>query len=156
MKTTALMMILVFVPLFAAAQERPSAEEVQKVVGYYYRGQGQGVILADHFLCTEVATEGADKNDCRMRHDLPVISQEDEVLVWMNFLVPNTDTADILILFARQGHVRHTAQVAVKGAIRFRTWKKIPTDKAGDWTVTILQELGDSDLELATFSYRVE
>ena len=143
-------------PLAATAQERPSADDVRRVVDYYYRGQGQGVVLAQHFLCAEVSTEGTDKNECRLKHDSPVVNLGSEVLLWMNFLVPSGDDGDLLLLFSRQGRVRHTASITVKGAIRFRTWKKIPTDKAGDWTVTILQELGESDLELATLSYQVE
>ncbi|MDJ0808840.1 MAG: hypothetical protein QNJ01_01995, partial [Desulfobacterales bacterium] len=94
--------------------------------------------------------------ECRLKHDLPVVNLASEVMLWMNFLVPSGDQGDLLLLFSRQGRVRHTATITVKGAIRFRTWKKIPTDKAGDWTVTILQELGDTDLELASFSYQVE
>ena len=139
-----------------AAQDRPSAEEARKVVDYYYNGQGRGVILADHFLCTEVALEGEAKNDCRLRHELPAVAQGAEMLLWMNFLVPSGDDAEILMLFSRNGRVRSTAQIAVKGAVRYRTWKKIPTAKAGEWQVTILQELGEEDLELTTFSYRVE
>ena len=139
-----------------AAQDRPSAEEARKVVDYYYHGQGRGVILADHFLCTEVALEGEAKNDCRVRHELPAVDQGAEMLLWMNFLVPSGDEAEILVLFSRKGRVRSTAPIAVKGAVRYRTWKKIPTAKAGEWQVTILQELGEEDLELTTFSYRVE
>lgn len=155
-KTVLLLIVFMCLPLAAAAQERPSAEEVRKVVGYYYRGQGQGVVLAEHFLCTEVATEGEDKNECRIRHELPVVSQGAEVSLWMNFLVPSEETADLLITFTRQGHVRDTAQLKVKGAVRYRTWKQVPTGRAGEWTVTVLQELGDTDLELARFAYQVE
>ena len=140
----------------AAAQDRPAAEEVRQVVDYYYNGQGRGVILAEHFLCTEVALEGDDKNDCRTKHALPAVAQGAEMLLWMNFLVPSGDEADILVLFARKGHVRSTAKIAVKGAIRYRTWKKVPTAKVGEWQVTVLQEMGEEDLELATFNYRVE
>ncbi|MDJ0885288.1 MAG: hypothetical protein QNJ48_14070 [Desulfobacterales bacterium] len=155
-KIILLLGLMVLWPLAATAQERPSADDVRRVVDYYYRGQGQGVVLAQHFLCSEVSTEGADKNECRLKHDLPVVNLASEVMLWMNFLVPSGDQGDLLLLFSRQGRVRHTATITVKGAIRFRTWKKIPTDKAGDWTVTILQELGDTDLELASFSYQVE
>lgn len=143
-------------PAAAVALERPAAENVRQVIEYYYQGQGQGVILAEHFLCTEVATEGETKNDCRLRHDLPVVPQGAEVMLWMNFLVPNGDEGRILILFTRQDRVRHTSQVVVKSAVRYRTWKKIPTDRVGEWTVTILHELGDNDLELASFNYQVE
>ena len=155
-KIVLLLSLMVLWPLVGAAQERPSADDVRLVVDYYYRGQGQGVVLAEHFLCTEVSTEGADKNDCRLKHDLPAVPLGSEVVLWMNFLVPSGDEGDILILYSRQGRVRDTTQVTVKGAVRFRTWKKIPTARTGEWTVTIVQELGDTDLELATINYRVE
>ena len=151
-----LVVMIVLSAQTAAAQDRPSAEEVRKVVDYYYNGQSRGVILAEHFLCTEVALEGDDKNDCRAKHALPAVAQGAEMLLWMNFLVPSGDEADILVLFSRKNRVRSTAKIAVKGAIRYRTWKKIPTAKVGDWQVTVLQEIGAEDLELATFNYQIE
>ena len=75
-----------------------------------------------------------------------MVPQGAEVLLWMNFLVPNGDEGRILILFTRQDRVRHTSQVVVKSAVRYRTWKKIPTDRVGEWTVTILHELGDNQM----------
>lgn len=157
MKTSIVLVVMLTLSVpTAMAQDRPSGEEVRKVVDYYYNGQGRGVILADHFLCTEVALEGEAKNDCRVRHELPAVAQGAEMLLWLNFLVPSGDEAEILVLFSRKGRVRSTAPIAVKGAIRYRTWKKIPTAKAGDWQVTVLQELGEEDLELTTFNYRVE
>ena len=73
----------------------------------------------------------------------------------MNFLVPTDAQASILVSFSWNDRVRKTAEVDLKGAIRYRTWKKIPTDKPGRWTVTILQEMPDRDMELGLLEYTV-
>ena len=62
---------------------------------------------------------------------------------------------DIIINFSRQGQVRSTARVKLAGATRYRIWKKVPTDKAGQWNVSIIQELQDKDLEIGTLQYGV-
>ncbi len=138
-----------------AAQERPSAEEARKVITYYYDGKGSGAILMDHVLCQEVGQEGPEKNQCISDNDPGQVAQGQELFVWMSFLVPSEDKADIIVTFSRKGKVRRTASVKLSGATRFRTWKKIPTDKAGSWLVSVMQELEDKDLELGSFQYEV-
>ena len=80
---------------------------------------------------------------------------EKKFCLWMSFLVPADDQASILVSFSRNERVRKTADVNLKGAIRYRTWKTIPTDKPGKWTVTIVQEMSDQDMELGTLEYTV-
>ena len=70
-------------------------------------------------------------------------------------MVPADDQAAILVSFSHNQRVRKTANATLKGAIRYRTWKPIPTDRPGKWTVAIVQELADRDLELTTFDYTV-
>lgn len=139
----------------AAAQERPTAEETRRVVAYYFEGQGSGAILMDHVLCQEIGQEGPDKNQCLDTINPSQVSQGQELYLWMNFLVPSEDSADVLIAFSRNGKVRRTASVKLSAATRFRTWKKIPTNKPGQWSVSVTQELGDKDLDLGGFQYTV-
>lgn len=136
------------------AQDRPTSAEALKVIDYYYNGKGQGAVLMDSFLCQQVGKEGALKNEClnKAAGQVPV---GQEVYLWMNYLVPVGDHADIIINFIRQGKVRHTARVKLAGAMRYRIWKKAPTDKAGQWNVSIIQELENKDLEIGTLKYTV-
>ena len=142
-------------PLIALAADRPAPEQALNVVDYYFNGKGQGALLMDYRICSEVAPEGEDKNECRRSAEAAAIPQGEDVLLWMSFLVPADDQASILLSFSRNDRVRKTADVNLKGAIRFRTWKSIPTDKPGQWTVTIVQELVDRDMELGTLQYTV-
>lgn len=73
----------------------------------------------------------------------------------MNFLVPAGDQPDIIIHFKRNNKVRSVSNLELPGALRYRTWKKIPTEKLGDWEVSIIQELADTDLNLGQFQYSV-
>ena len=135
--------------------ERPAPHEARNVVDYYFNGQGQGAVLMDYRICSIVAPEGEDKHECREPLEATAVPLGKDVFLWMNFLVPAEDQAEILVSFARNDRVRKTADVTLKGAIRFRTWKRIPTDKPGKWIVTIVQEMPDQDLELATIEYTV-
>lgn len=140
----------------AMAQDKPTAGEARKVIDYYYHGKGQGAVLMDLQTCEGVGLEaGPQKNECLKNIDPGQIQIGQELQVWMNFLVPVDDTAEIIVSFSRKDKVRHTANVKLTGATRFRTWKRIPTDKAGLWTLTIIQELEDRDLELGRLQYKV-
>jgi len=153
-----LCIIVIFViglPLIAWAADRPAPQQARDVVDYYFNGKGQGAVLMDYRICAEVAPEGEDKNECRRSSDAMAIPLGEEVSLWMSFLVPADDQASILVSFSRNERVRKTADVSLKGAIRYRTWKTIPTDKPGKWTVTIVQEMPDQDMVLGTLEYTV-
>lgn len=150
-----IVMAVIGLPLIAWAADRPAPQQALDVVDYYFNGKGQGAVLMDYRVCSEVAPEGEDKNECRRSVDAMAIPLGEEVLLWMSFLVPADDQASILVSFSRNKRVRKTADVRLKGAIRFRTWKKIPTDKPGKWTVSIVQEMPDRDMELGTLEYTV-
>lgn len=140
----------------AWAEEKPTPDEARKVIDYYYHGQGKGAILMDLSICEKVGQEeGPDKNECLDSVNPGQIQLGQELHLWMNFLVPLNDSADIILAFSRKGKVRRTANLKLGGATRYRTWKRIPTDKAGQWTVSILQELEDQDLELGSMQFTV-
>ena len=150
------LMVSLLVFGMAWAEEKPTPDEARKVIDYYYHGKGKGAILMDTTICEKVGQEeGPDKNECLNSVNPGQIQQNQEVHLWMNYLVPLNDTADIILAFSRKGKVRRTANIKLAGASRYRTWKKIPTDKAGQWTVSILQELEDQDLELGSMQFTV-
>jgi len=73
----------------------------------------------------------------------------------MNFLIPTDDQAKIYVSFSRNNRIRQTVDFTLPGAFRYRTWKKIPTDTTGNWTVHIFQELEDMDIDLGKLNYTV-
>ncbi len=154
-KVLVLLMGTLLLTGIAVAQDRPSAEEARKVIDYYYNGQGQGVVLMDYLLCQEISTEGPDKNDCKSDLNPGQLTVGQEAYLWMNYIVPVQDKAELIILFSRKGKVRKSTSVTLSGATRFRTWKKVPTNKPGQYTVSIIQELDDRDLDLGSFQYNV-
>jgi len=150
-----IVMVVIGLPLIAWAVDRPAPQQTLDVVDYYFNGKGQGAVLMDYRICSEVAPEGEDKNECRRSVNAMTIPLGEDVFLWMSFLVPADDQASILVSFSRNDRVRKTADVRLKGAIRFRTWKTIPTDRPGKWTATIVQEMPDRDMVLGSLEYTV-
>lgn len=150
-----LIVMIALMPALGIAVERPSSQEAKKVMDYYSHGKGNGAVIVDAVFCTEVAKEGEYKNDCVQSVSTNDIKVGDAVNLWMNFMVPANDTADIFITYTRNQRIRHTQKLALKGAFRYRTWKKIVTNKPGKWTIQIYQEVGDEDMDLGILTYNV-
>ena len=73
----------------------------------------------------------------------------------MNFLVPAGEESKILLQYSRKDMVRNTSNISLGGATRFRTWKKIPTGTAGDWKVSLIQELDNADIDIGQVEFSV-
>ncbi len=146
---------LLFLPNVILAQDKPTPEEAKKVIDYYYRGKGKGVVLVDHKLCQEIYEEGVEKYECRREIAQTEIRKGQELYLWMRFLVPAGDKAEILLQFRRKDKVRKVLTLVLPGSLRYRTWKKIPTDKTGNWEVTFVQEMEDGDFNLGSLQYSV-
>ena len=147
--------ILLWLPASILALDKPAAGEAKKVVDYYHQGKGQGAILMAHKLCTQIYEEGSLKYECQEVISSGQIQKDREVYLWMNYLVPSGDTAEIIIHYKRNNKVRSVSNFELPGSLRYRIWKKIPTDKIGDWQVDIIQEMADSDLNLGDLQYKV-
>ena len=137
------------------AQDRPSPEEARKVINYYFNGKGQGVIPMEYKLCKEISKIGDAKNECIAELSGKTIAKGEEVYLWMNFLVPAGEESRILLQYSRKGKVRNTSNISLGGATRFRTWKKIPTATSGEWKVTMIQELENSDMDIGHLEFSV-
>jgi len=140
----------------AFSVERPTPEEIKKIVNYYNQGTGMGAILVQAKICKEIQEEGDLKNECKTPLIDAAAKEGDKLLVWLNFMVPTGDTADLSLEFKRKGRVRKVANFQVPSSFRYRTWKSIPTDESGSWTVNIVQELGDEFINLGSIDYEVE
>lgn len=139
----------------AVAQEKPSPEETKKVIDYFYNGKGHGVVPMEFKLCNEVSLKGENKNECVSVISSNTLEKGQEAYLWMKFLVPAEEEAKILLQYSRDDMVRDTANVSLGGAIRYRTWKRIPTSTAGKWTVNLVQEMSNADVSVGQLEYSV-
>lgn len=150
-----LVVALLVAPVLAMAQEKPTPQEARKVISYYFNGKGHGVVPMEYKLCKEVALKGEMKNECIKEASSKSIAKGEEVYLWMNFLVPAGEESKILVQYSRNNEVRDTSNLTLGGAKRYRTWKKIPTNTTGDWKVKMLQELGNSDIDIGQLEFSV-
>ena len=149
-------MLIAFLPMLASALERPNALEVKKVIDFYKKGQGKGVILVETVLCKGVHRKGRNAKDPTDIVTTTSFKKGETVLLWMNFLVPERDRASIHFEYIRRNKVRKAEDVEIAGATRYRFWKRLPTAKAGTWEIVISQELNDKDIELSKITYTVD
>lgn len=157
MKKAFIIIVLIAVlPSLGLAIEKPSSKETKKVMDYYNNGKGNGAVLVDAVFCTQMGKEEDTKNDCIQSFAGNDIKVGDDVYLWMNFMIPVDDMAEIIITYTRNDRIRKTQKVTLNSAFRYRTWKKIETGKPGKWTVQIFQEIGDEDVDLGVLSYMVK
>lgn len=142
-------------PLAAVAQDKPTPEEARKVINYYFNGKGHGVIPMEYKLCKEVAQKGEMKNECVTEISNKKVAKGEEAYLWMNFLVPAGEESKILLQYSRKNMVRDTSSVSLGGATRYRIWKKIPTSTTGDWKVSLIQEMDNSDVKIGQVEFSV-
>ena len=125
----------------------PSADAVKSTWDYFYKGQGQGPVLVEAKLCTEVAKDGPNKFECTAEVAPEGVKANTTVMVWQSYMVPQGDTVEDLMVQTKLGNtVRETKDVKVKGdGWRARQWTGVRLNKAGEWTVTIMR--GDQELK---------
>ena len=136
--------------------ERPSSQEVSKVMNYYKNGKGQGAILVEMKIAKDIIRKGKAKNEPKAIVVNKTLKKGEKAILWMNFLVPANDKAAIYMEFKNRNKVRKVDELKVSGAIRYRTWKSLPTSRSGEWSVNLSQELGDEDIPLGTIKYTVK
>lgn len=142
-------------PFAAIAQDKPTPAEARKVIDYYFNGKGQGAIPMEYKLCKEISKQGDMKNECVSEITDKKIAKGEEAYLWMNFLVPAGEESKILVQYSRNDKVRDTSNITLGGATRYRTWKKVPTGTAGDWSIKMIQELDNGDLDIGQMKFSV-
>ena len=138
------------------AVDRPNTLEVKKVIDYYKYGKDQGVILVESILCREIYRSGPQRNNAKNIVKTVSVKKGEKIYLWMNFLVPEHLNANIHFEYKNKGKVRQASDLGISTAPRYRSWKKVPTNKKGTWEISISQELEESDIELATITYTVQ
>ena len=96
-------------------QKAPSSDAIRDTWNYFYKAQGQGPVLGDAKLCTEVAKDGANKFECTAEIPAEGVKANTTVLVWQIYLVPQGDTEELQIQIKLGNQVRETKDVKVKG-----------------------------------------
>ncbi|MCY1030567.1 hypothetical protein OV207_03790 [Corallococcus sp. BB11-1] len=125
----------------------PSADAVRDTWNFFYKGQGQGPVLVEAKLCTEVAKDGPNKYECIAEVGPEGVKAGTAVMLWQSYLVPQGDSVEDLTVQVKQGAtVRETKDVKVKGeGWRARQWTGVKLAKPGAWTVSIMR--GDQVLK---------
>ncbi|MBN8229597.1 hypothetical protein JYK02_18975 [Corallococcus macrosporus] len=131
----------------AESVKAPSADAVRDTWNFFYKGQGQGPVLVEAKLCTEVAKEGPNKFECTAEVGPEGVKAGTSVMLWQSYLVPQGDAIDDLTVQVKQGNtVRETKDVKVKGdGWRARQWTGVKLAKPGSWTVVVMR--GDQVLK---------
>jgi hypothetical protein len=120
---------------------KPNADAVRDTWNYFYKGQGQGPILVEAKLCTEVAKDGPNKFECTVEVDPAAgVKANTNVMLWQSYLVPQNDSIEDISVQVKQGTtVRETKDVKVKGdGWRARQWTGVRLNKPGAWTVSVM------------------
>lgn len=130
------------------AYAKPTPEDVQQVINFYYNGQAQGVVLADVKVCDDIYTQGPQKNECMAQREHDTLIEGESTHVWMMFMVPSgMDPQKIMLQLNHRGMTMAVRQSKITTGIRYRTWEKIKPDRTGKWSVKIFHDKGE-DLEL--------
>ena len=128
--------------------KKPSADSVRDTWEYFYKGQGQGPVLVEARLCTEVPKDGPNKFECIAEvNPNEGVKAGTNVMLWQAYLVPQGDSIEDLMVQVKQGNtVRETKDVKVKGeGWRARQWTDVRLSKPGNWTVSVIR--GDQTLK---------
>ncbi|MBZ4375352.1 hypothetical protein [Corallococcus sp. AS-1-6] len=125
----------------------PSADAVRDTWNYFYKAKGQGPVLVDAKLCTEVPKEGPNKFECTAEVGPEGVKAGTPLYMWQSYLVPQGDSIDDITVQVKQGAtVRETKDVKVKGeGWRSRQWTGVRLAKPGAWTVSVMR--GDQVLK---------
>jgi hypothetical protein len=125
--------------LLVLSISQPAPDAVKAVFEHYFKGQGKGAVLAEAYLCKKIETaKGETQNDC-LEAAGESGAKGDKVEVYMTFLVPKGDEAELMVQAVHNNIVRTTRDVKVNGTtIRYRTWRTFTLEKPGKWEFRIV------------------
>jgi hypothetical protein len=123
---------------------KPSPEEAERIIDYYFNGKADGPLLVSAKVCADVHAEGNLKNECTREFIDNKVSLGQPFYLWMKYVVPvDSPPTNILVQLNYQGITLQTVDVSVSPSIRYRTWRRVALDKPGTWEVKILHDRGD-------------
>ena len=151
MKIVTIIAVLILLPVAGYCGEKPTLEEVKKVLSHYYTGQGKGVYLVDLKLCRSV-----HENECKDEISSRKINKGEKTILWMYYFGPKEDKASIHYEFRNGGKTRKVGDFNIKGAYRYRTKINVPSSRVGEWKIDLSQEIETGDIDLGSFKYTVK
>ena len=152
---TILATLVLLLPTIAGAA-KPTSEEAKKVIDFYFNGRGEGVVLTDSKICRDIERDGDLKNECSGELS-GAIPKGESVYVWMNFMIPNGDEKqNIIVQFDNNNVTRMVKNLEISSGLRFRSWRKVIFDKTGNWDIKIIHDKGDGTEVLSSTTVTVE
>lgn len=136
-------------PAAAPGAPPPPADEIRRVIDYFYNGKDRGPALLDVKACLKVDGEknSTTKFECVEPVNGPV-KVDTTVHGWTQWYLPEGSKYDDVVLqFIHEGQVRSTIDVALTSSGRTRTWRSSKLTKKGKWTLKVLRgstELGNT------------
>lgn len=127
----------------------PPADEIKRVLDYYYNGKDRGPALVELKACLKVdSTKGSPTlNECVEEVKGPVKVNQ-AVHGWLAWYVPKGGSyEDVSVQFLLNGEVRSTQDIKLDGEGRTRTWRTQAATKKGKWTIKVTykgKELGST------------
>lgn len=134
----------------AAHAEKPTAEEVKKVINYFETGAGQGPILLEMTPCLKIGKKEGEKRKSCVEPAGETVARKTTLNIWTSWMVPKDDKYDdIRVVFLHEGEVRATKDLKVSPGFNFRygTWTAKGLFKTGNWEIKIKR--GDVVLQSA-------
>ena len=131
----------------------PPADEINRVLDYYYNGKDRGPALTALKACLKVDQnkDSATKFDCIEPVNGPV-KKGALVHLWTTFFVPiDGNYDDVRVQFLHGTEVRSTIDLKLDKSMRSRTWRSQGMTKTGKWTLRVMQgekELGSTTVNV--------
>jgi hypothetical protein len=133
----------------------PSADEIKRVLDYYYNGKDRGPALVELKACLKVDSVGKDantKNECLEAVNGPV-KKDSTIHGWTLWYLPEGANYDnVSMQFVYGDDVRSTIDLKLNSVGRTRTWRSTTVSKKGKWTIRVK----DGAKELGSTSFTVE
>ena len=119
----------------------PPAEEVRRVLDYYFNGKDRGPTLVELKACLKVdqTKDSPTKFECIEEVKGPV-KMNTTVHGWtMWFLPKGSNYDDVVLQFAFEGQVRSTIDMKLDTEMRARTWRSQQLSRKGKWTISVVR-----------------
>ena len=138
------------------AQPPPPADEIKRVLDYYYNGKDRGPALVELKACLKVDSMGkgdpTTKNECLETVSGPV-KKDTTVHGWTMWYLPEgANYENVSLQFVFENDVRSTIDLKLSTPGRTRTWRSTTVSKKGKWTIKVK----DGAKELGSTSFTVE
>jgi hypothetical protein len=132
----------------------PPADEIKRVLDYYYNGKDRGPALVELKACLKVdsAKGSPTSNECLEEVKGPV-KRDTTIHGWSLWYLPegaNYDNVSLQFVFGDE--VRSTIDLKLNSVGRTRTWRSTTVSKKGKWTIKVK----DGAKELGSTSFTVE